>query len=84
MANKRSKMMRQTQPPNTWEIYSMQKQSKDLRSTFTVLPPAHAKTTSQGSRMVSYKTPMNLVNPLVDYSLRLALSHTAKNPFRLN
>jgi hypothetical protein len=77
-------MMRQTQPPSTWEIYSMQKQSKDLRSTFTVLPPAHAKTASQVSRMVSYKSPMSLTNPLAEYSLRLALSHTAKNPFRLN
>lgn len=62
----------------------MQQQSKEMRSTFTMLPPANMKTSSQISKLVSYKTPINFANPLAEFSLRLAMSHTAKNPYRVH
>jgi hypothetical protein len=85
---RRKKQLKEVAPPNTWEVYTMNQASRTLRSSFFLSPINQKKKGEdkpEGMPKISQpKTPLSLHNPLADYSLRLAMSHTPKNPFRLN
>ncbi len=84
---RRRKIIKDVAPPSTYEIYTTNYTSRSIRNSFQlatpVAKPVDADPSNPGKTQYIY-TPLNLRNPLVDMSLKLAMSHTAKNPFRIN
>ena len=85
---KRKKVLKEIAPANTWEIYNLNRNSRMIRNSFLISTPNFKSTSKESDGLVPVPKVLprllNLGNPFADCSLRLATSHTPKNPYRLN
>lgn len=70
---RRKKQMKEVEPPTTFEIYMTNLNSR--QSSLQQQTP-QSKQPRRGATSYSFNTPLNLRNPLMDYSFQLALAST--------
>jgi len=70
---RRKKQMKEVEPPTTFEIYMTNLNSR--QSSMQYQTP-QSKQQRRGGTSYSFNTPLNLKNPLMEYSFQLALAST--------